>query len=234
LTTRQQEFVRHWYETLAQSESFPILSNETLSALATLTQAHPQLLIGYINKEYPSISSNTPFSHIPLRTGLDKQSPQPRDTTIPISTALSAANAHLLPATLALVEKHIATCRRPRPQTDGRRSVNTGAYRCTFGCNYATCRRFDWRRHEETHEPQEIWLCTLCAHTPTDHAFIVSRKDKFLKHAKEVHGRGWKPEEVLDLSRVDFRPRSELACGECGSLSRTWEERCRHVVGHFE
>jgi len=39
---------------------------------------------------------------------------------------------------------------------------------------------------------------------------------------------------VLDLSRVDYRPSEELKCPMCGGRSKSWDERCRHVLGHFE
>lgn len=247
LKPKQRKFVRQWFDAFVKSEPDTILSNESMSALATLTQARPQLIIEYIKITYPK------------HTEIGRSTSIRRPDTIPslqhsLSSsqelyALSTANAHLTPATLSLVTRYINSCRRPRPHIDGRRSVNTGPYRCTFGCGYRTKRSFDWRRHEETHEPQELWLCTLCYQNNTHddiqidserdriasrkEPFLVSRKDKFLKHAKESH-KEWGPEKVLGLSKVDYRPNVDLGCPKCGTVSKTWDERCKHVLGHFE
>jgi hypothetical protein len=240
LTDAQQDFVRHWYERLAQLESIPILSYETLSALATLTQTRPQLVLDYVKETYPSISDTACSSTVSRNEVLNRQSHTISSTPQVLATA---TNEHLHPQTLALIQKYLQTCRRTRPRTDGRRSVNSGPYCCTFGCNYTTRRVFDWRRHEETHEPQELWLCTLCTANSngTDNAFLVGRKDKFLKHAREVHGQ-WKAEKVLEMSRVDWRrggdgdPVEKWTCGKSGCEweGREWDERCRHVLGHFD
>ncbi|KAF1940814.1 hypothetical protein EJ02DRAFT_316734, partial [Clathrospora elynae] len=231
LNSKQKNFVRQWYDAFAHSESRPVLSSECMSALAILIQARPQLVFEYIKTTYPSHtcsnSLDTNESAHPQRTSIFPSKPQGQDDS------LETANAHLLPATLHLVQKYITTCRRTRPKTDGRRSVNTGPYRCTFGCGYATKRVFDWRRHEETHEPQELWLCTLCSQQDTDKAFLVNRRDKFVRHVREAH-EGWKAETVLGLSKVDYRPRGSLGCTICGEKSGGWDERCRHVLWHFE
>ena len=41
-------------------------------------------------------------------------------------------------------------------------------------------------------------------------------------------------EKVLDNSKVAFVPRAELRCPYCRTDSGSWDERCRHVLGHFE
>lgn len=48
---------------------------------------------------------------------------------------------------------NIKTLRSPPSFANSRISVSAGPYRCTFGCRYRTKRTFDWRHHEETHEP---------------------------------------------------------------------------------
>jgi hypothetical protein len=66
--------------------------------------------------------------------------------------------------------------------------------------------------------------------------FLVSRKDKFLRHARDVH-QEWKAERVLEMSRVDFRTREqEWKCvrARCVWEGQDWDERCRHVLGHFD
>ena len=243
LDSDQKDFIRQWYTTFAKSKSQTLLSSDSMSALSTLTQARPQLILAYIRDLCSDISdSNQP----PIIQEYGTVSTQQHlSSCIQKPYILSTANDHLPQTTLHLVNKYINTCRRIRPRTDRRRSVNSGPYRCTFGCGYRTKRTFDWRRHEETHEPQELWLCTLCQkhsdkmdeQKDTDGSrkepFLVSRKDKFLRHARECH-KDWLSERVLDISRVDYRPRGELDCPRCGVRSRSWDERCRHVLGHFE
>ena len=243
LDSNQRHFVRQWYTTFAKERPTSMLSDDSMSALATLIQAHPQLVVDYITSLCPDdsppnqLAKTEQSSPILASEYLSSRSQKPY--------FFSAANEHLPQATLDLVNKFITSCHRTRPRTDRRRSVNSGPYRCTFGCGYHTKRTFDWRRHEETHEPQELWLCTLCQkHSSTRddggetdstrrEPFLVSRKDKFLRHARECHT-DWVAERVLELSRVDYRPRGGLNCPTCGVKSRSWDERCRHVLGHFE
>lgn len=239
LTDKQKEFVHQWCEAFAQRSSESTTSHECLNALATLIQARPQYIYEYISKKYNDLT----------REHLDTQKPisditQDRQLSSPTEPyTLTKSNEHLPPETLILVEKYISTCHRRRPQTDGRRTVNSGPFRCTFGCGYRTKRAFDWRRHEETHEPQELWLCTLCCHIKDDaqtqedlhsqNTFMVSRKDKFLRHVKDAHQK-WVPEKVLEMSRVGYKPRVGGKCEICEERWDSWEERCKHVLGHFE
>jgi hypothetical protein len=64
--------------------------------------------------------------------------------------------------------------------------------------------------------------------------FLGHRKDKFLKHVRDVHGQ-WEGEMVLSFSRVEVGARGGAAwmCPFCRIESAGWEERCRHVLGHF-
>lgn len=61
----------------------------------------------------------------------------------------------------------------------------------------------------------------------------MNRKDKFLKHVNDKHG-DRKAEQVLEQSKVDFVARANWRCGTCGEEVGVWDERCRHVIGHFE
>jgi hypothetical protein len=63
--------------------------------------------------------------------------------------------------------------------------------------------------------------------------FLVNRKDKFLKHVNDKH-RDYTAEKALDDSKVAFVPSADLACPYCRAESGSWDERCRHVLGHFE
>jgi hypothetical protein len=63
--------------------------------------------------------------------------------------------------------------------------------------------------------------------------FLVNRKDKFLKHAADKHADS-RAERILDKSKLAFVPRAELGCRYCEEECGNWDERCRHVLGHFE
>jgi hypothetical protein len=229
LTRKQRRLLQQWYEDFAQPDDVNLLSNKVIDALAIVVHAQQQLILEYIelNCKANDTAEDT--------TESERQGSTPSRYTDAIdhhtpSYSLVEANKHLEPPTLTLVEKYISACRRRRSPNDGRRSVNTGPYRCTFTCGYQTKRAFDWRRHEETHEPQELWLCNLCS---TTSPFLVNRKDKFLKHIADKHAHG-DVEHVLKESQVPFVPRDELGCRFCGARSGTWDERCRHILGHYE
>lgn len=237
LNSKQKKFIKLWYNDFAKSGSQSYFSGETMSALAVLIQVHPQLISEYIKNTYTSIDTRSSAEASQHNDGKTPEDRLNRPLSSDELDNLASMNTHLPLATLSYVSKYIATSRRPRSLTDGRRSVNTGPYRCTFGCGYRTKRAFDWRRHEETHEPQELYLCTLCQQNDKKEPFLVSRKDKFLKHARELH-KDWVAERVLDLSKVDYQPSAELACPICGWRAyegkESWDERCRHVLSHFE
>ncbi|KAF2818174.1 hypothetical protein CC86DRAFT_414157 [Ophiobolus disseminans] len=204
LSTKQTNFLRIWCRDFASGSSVP---DESVTALAQVLQTKPELVHEHINQIYKS-----------------------HPTKEQVRAYLFAeTNNHLQPETRELVKNFVTACRRRYSPTDKRRSVNKGRYCCTFKCGYRTERAFDWRRHEETHEPQDIWLCTLCTPKP----FLVGRKDKFLKHVNDKHS-NVVAKEIQDSSKVDYVPTADLNCPYCGTESGTWDERCKHVVGHFE
>ena len=232
LAKKQKRLLRLWYEDFAQHDVTSLLLNDCMVSLAKAIQAQPELVSEYIRQRHKNIDDIGQTIDNDHRGRISSCSTHTSETNAE-SYSLTEANEHLPPTILKLVEKYVSACRRRRSQNDGRRSVNTGPYRCTFGCGYRTKRAFDWRRHEETHEPQELWLCTLCSQQDLQNPFLVNRKDKFLKHVTDKHGE-WTAEQVLDMSKVAFIPRAELGCTYCGTDSGSWDERCRHVLGHFE
>jgi hypothetical protein len=229
LESKQKRFLQRWYEDFAEINVDSSLSSEYAAALAKAIRADPQLVFEFIDKRHRNAHNTQQASTVEDNARRSSNSTQPLYDGSE-ADLLTEANSHLPPTTLTLVEKYVIACRRRRSQNDGRRSVNTGPYRCTFGCGYRTKRAFDWRRHEETHEPQELWLCTICT---MQNPFLVNRKDKFLKHVNDKH-RDHTAEKALDDSKVAFVPSAELACPYCGAESGSWDERCRHVLGHFE
>jgi hypothetical protein len=231
LTDEQKSFIRQWHHTFAVNKQDASPADESIHALATLVLSPTQSIRDFLHTEYPPLLSAviaSPLSSSTRPSSTQSHSPSHRTYT------LREANHHLRSDVLALVEKYVTSCRRRRrPQKDGRRSVNEGPFKCTYGCGYRTKRAFDWKRHEETHEPQELWLCHLCHQPNEPNPFLVNRKDKFLRHVKDAHQR-WEPETVLEMSKVDFRADFGERCGWCEEVSGTWDERCRHVLAHFE
>jgi hypothetical protein len=229
LTHRQQRLLQHWYEDFAQSNDVNSSSDKLVDALATIVHAQKRLILEFIEIKCQGKDTAEDTTETECQGSASTRSTDATELRTH-SYSLVKANNHLDPPTLVLVEKYISACRRRRSPNDGRRSVNMGPYRCTFSCGYQTKRAFDWRRHEETHEPQELWLCNLCSNTSP---FLVNRKDKFLKHIADKHAQG-DAEHMLGKSKVPFVPREELGCKICGVRSGTWDERCRHVLGHYE
>lgn len=232
LATKQMKILRLWCNEFPDLNVDSPLPNDFITAFAKVIQTQPYLVAEYIDRKRKGIqqSRSSPSTvHSPQISPYQPQAPSSNSDR----SSISKANSHLPPITLDLVSKYITACQRRRSQNDGRRSVNKGPYKCTFGCGYRTKRAFDWRRHEETHEPQELWLCSICGQKDSQNPFLVNRKDKFFKHVNDKH-KGWAAEKVLDSSKVAFVPRAELACSICGVECGSWDERCRHVLGHFE
>lgn len=230
LDNEQKKFIQNWFEVFAKGQSHPYLAIEEVHALATLVKGPPQLVWDYLNHQCIPPSSH---SHQGTRH-LDPPSTMHRAKNSNYTRySLTESNKHLPPTTLDQVAKYVHASHRRRAQSDGRRTVNYGPFRCTFGCGYRTKRPFDWRRHEETHEPQELWLCHFCCQHEDQNPFLVNRRDKFLKHARDVH-EGRDAEEVLDMSKLDFRANFDPSCPMCSEVSETWDDRCKHVLGHYE
>ncbi|KAH9876328.1 hypothetical protein J1614_004207 [Plenodomus biglobosus] len=233
LSVGQKSLIRTWHENFAQPNAELKDLGESIGALALLIRAHPTLVQEFLSRLRTGTASKEEFLNHQRPDVLPSPNRHRRFFSDASSSSIAVANAHLPAPLLALVQKYITTCRRQRSLTDGRRTVNKGPFRCTFGCGYHTARAFDWRRHEETHEPQELWLCSLCYKFNTENPCMVSRKDKFLRHARDFHSE-MEAEKILDESKVQFTPKGDLRCGICGEECRNWEDRCRHILAHFE
>ncbi|PSN63839.1 hypothetical protein BS50DRAFT_457885, partial [Corynespora cassiicola Philippines] len=227
LNHNQTKAIRKWLDTVEDIDTYFYKDYEKVRALATLVEAQPDAVLEYIRKH---------FRHRPAKFAQPPQtlySPTAHQFTARYS--LRNINSHLNPGDLSLVENYVKACHKRRGQKDGRRSVNKGPYRCTFdNCGYQTKRVFDWRRHEENHEPQELWLCNACPRSDGQNPFLVHRKDKFQKHAQKSHP-NLDPIEVLDSSKLDFKGDFDSHCPLCSySAFTSWDERCQHIVMHFE
>jgi hypothetical protein len=225
LTDIQKTFVRQWYDNFALGDAGSSLVTEKINALATLMEVAPQPVMEYIHRKFV-VASTSQVAKMSQKSGFHVN-------TESYSSSLAEANKNLPATILETVEKYILACHRRRPQNDGRRRVNEGPFRCTYGCGYQTKRPFDWRRHEETHEPQELWLCHLCSQNQDQNPFLVNRRDKFLGHLKSSH-KEWEPEAVLKMSKLIFRASFDPQCPLCPEKLSNWDERCKHIQGHYE
>lgn len=233
LTSKQKGLLRQWNRDFGHPSYDQPPPPQRIQAIAAAIEASPELVARYIEDQVKDADAGQREDPKKFRYS-DLVQQLILTSCSSDNQSLADANSHLSPNTLSLVEKYVAACRRRRSQTDGRRSVNKGPFRCTFGCGYETKRAFDWRRHEETHEPQELWLCDICRQRDTLNPFLVNRKDKFLRHVSDKHN-GASVENVLEKSKVDFRPRAVHGCPMCElDKAWSWDERCKHVLGHFE
>ncbi|ORY08931.1 hypothetical protein BCR34DRAFT_469593, partial [Clohesyomyces aquaticus] len=232
ITNKQKRFIQKWHRDFVKDQGNPYLSSEDIAALATLLKVPVYAVHEYIHRKYispPAAQSTTNFQ-------LDAAQPHMNQTGSKNSNSgysIRGANAHLSPEDLRLVEAYVKGAKRPRARKDGRRKKNEGPFQCTFGCGYRTERAFDWRRHEETHEPQELWLCHLCRQTREKSPYLVNRKDKFIKHAKHVH-KGWEPEHLLSMSNTSFNANMDPECPFCDEHFNSWEDRCQRILAHYE
>jgi serine/threonine protein kinase len=123
------------------------------------------------------------------------------------------------------------------PKNDGRRNNNFGQYMCTARkCNFKTGHQHDWKRHEEKHQPQSFWIC----HIPScpilrkgKSRFIHHRKDKVTGHASKYHP-DIKSDQYLKENFVETRPIFGQNCGFCRETFESWEQRCDHILYHFQ
>jgi hypothetical protein len=232
LNNKQKRFIRKWLDDFAEGHTN--LLPDDIRALATLVKAPQQPILDYINAKLAIMPTNS--IHLSDQRQVHLSASKPRAEHSPGSStgySLVEANKHLLPGTLQLVEKYVKASQRRRASTDGRRRVNKGPFRCTFSCGYATKRAFDWRRHEETHEPQELWLCHFCCQNNVENPFLVNRRDKFIKHARDAHT-GRDPEDVLEMSKVDFVAKFDPKCPLCPQVHETWDDRCKCILSHYD
>ncbi|KAF2490755.1 hypothetical protein BU16DRAFT_433932, partial [Lophium mytilinum] len=131
------------------------------------------------------------------------------------------------------IEKYVEACSKKRARGDGRRKVNNGRYACTADCGYLTKRPFDWRRHEETHQPQEFWLCEICRTAFPPKMVLVSRGDKLRPHIKNDHPED-DADDVVEQSKQDYVADFKRRCGFCGDRFESWDSRNTHILAHFD
>jgi hypothetical protein len=215
-----------------KSDANNVWRERSVIGLAAGIEPVPQSSLDYSKQHY----GNSSNSEMTRRSASNRRSCfRSHSDSLGLTKDFTDASASTTSTMATLINNYVLACQRPRPKLDQRRSANTGPYRCTFGCDYRTGRNSDWRRHEESHEPQALWLCELCCQIDPLRPFLVNRKDKFLSHVKARHN-GYRPEEVLVTSRVPFAPKI-AECPYCYAgltpKNWSWDERCKHVLQHF-
>lgn len=227
LNDNQRHLLMRWQLDLGKRSPSSHLSADILNAWSIILEAP-----AYAIDKYLSSAQHDAFFEGQHRPDDTPRSPSPQAT--PLQSSLAKLNPSLDSSTIAQIESYILSARRERCRTDGRRRVNQGHLECTFKCGYRTKRAYDWRRHEETHEPQELWACHLCRQDDDQKLFLVNRKDKLQKHARAMHPQ-CNVDELIRDSQIQL-PQNlfDSKCGSCGERFDSWEKRCRHLVTHFE
>ena len=236
VTIKQRKFMRRWYKGfLGERGQQAYLSNDHVKALATLIDLRPQTVHNWICQNLIDPSGSAQPEEAFIFTGLDQEASLESGLQTPNGpdTSNSNENSHLSREIIQLIESHVETCNNKRARSDGRRRVNVGKYECTFGCGYRTKRAFDWKRHEENHQPQNFWLCSVCRQREMPRYFLVHRNDKLLKHIQDKHA-GYNPEDAVKSSEVAYKANFKLQCGFCGHTFESWEERNKHILQHFD
>ncbi|KAF2269233.1 hypothetical protein CC78DRAFT_612685 [Lojkania enalia] len=232
LTKNQKSFIRRYHE-FARTQQNSYLDRERANALSILIGVPTQTILEYSNKKIMASTANYRLDSANAQ-GNHLYADRKQKRLPPSGYSITEAYKHIPPEYRTLVEKYVQAHRSRRAQSDGRRRVNDGPMKCTHGCGYRTSRSFDWRRHEQTHQPQELWLCHRCCQNGETNPFLVNRKDKLLKHAKEAH-KGWDPSELLERSKLDFHADYNPQCPECPEIcDSSWDDWCKHVLGHYE
>ncbi|KAH0557175.1 hypothetical protein GP486_005032 [Trichoglossum hirsutum] len=169
-----------------------------------------------------------------------------------MSTALHATT----PSRLVTGSTHAAVDRLSPEDTKRK------PYQCTFGCDNRFSTRSDFRRHEETHCPQNEWICcyklppvlgeegikcVFCDemnptanHINREHNCqsclekrpTFRRKDKFREHLFLKHSQPFITPNMESWCRP-IASKFNKSCGFCGHRFRTWLERIDHVADHF-
>jgi hypothetical protein len=76
-------------------------------------------------------------------------------------------------------------------------------------------------------------MCAVCRQEDEQTPFLVNRKDKCLKHVRKLHAQ-YNEETVVDQSNLRFCAGTSFPCPHCSVVAETWEERCKHVLLHYE
>ena len=113
-----------------------------------------------------------------------------------------------------------------------------GVFVCTFGCGWSHNTKANWKRHERTHYPQEIWLCRhpKCA-SKNEKKRVSLRADLLRRHHREHHkGEGELTDQQLEDCCINVPDSSfprECVYLHCGHRFSSFEDRLSHHAIHL-
>ncbi|OCK78056.1 hypothetical protein K432DRAFT_302812 [Lepidopterella palustris CBS 459.81] len=240
VSKKQSKFIRKWYRDFVENQQFPLgddefLTADKISALAILIKLQPRTVHDWITKNLMGTNATVTSTEDHRYTWTSQRRAE-ETTALGLHPPQAQVTDDIQPLPdeiLELIQNHERARNRVRTTSDGRRRVNRGKYECTFRCGYRTKNVFDWKRHEENHQPQNFWLCTVCRQSDQPIDFLVHRSDKLLKHAQEKH-KGRDPKDILNTSKLDYIAGFKSPCGFCGHPFSSWEDRNKHILDHFD
>jgi hypothetical protein len=120
-----------------------------------------------------------------------------------------------------------------------KKETNEGNQQCIYrpSCRPRFIDFYNWQRHIEISQPQNIWFCRRCGNIEHPTAKnLLTRKDKFLNHLRKCHT-DWDNPEALMACKISYDAPFKKRCGFCGRnefLATSFEHRLRHIMGHFK
>ena len=136
-------------------------------------------------------------------------------------------------------EKKQCNRRKPDPRTDGTLAPNLKNNELPFACTHQCGRRFAkkgaWVKHEETHYPQQLWVCFIPSCPENEKPWL--RRDHFGKHFKKDHKDIEMLEQHYKISRLPINSRYPRKCHfkRCEYRSFVdWRDRNDHIAWHYK
>lgn len=211
------EIMRSWYKDLCHMEG-PIepLSTEQVMTLAILLKLRPQTVHNWVTQN--------------LITGSNKDE-QAASRSL-ANTTISDPTKNLSWEILQLVERYVNASNQKTTAIGGYyRLFNAWKYECTFGCGYRTKFVLNWERHEESHQPQNFWLCAVCNQEKRP-VCLVHRPEKLREHIQDKHASS-NTKDLIESSQLAYKAGFKPRCGFCGYAFKSWEDRNKHILYHF-
>ena len=110
-------------------------------------------------------------------------------------------------------------------------------YACTSRCGAKFKSKGEWKRHEETNYPQELWYCCIgtCKSKPAKKR-VSFRKDHYKNHLIKQHGYIQVTNQDLRESRFPINSLFSRQCifQNCDECFEDWKERTNHIAKEFE
>ena len=115
--------------------------------------------------------------------------------------------------------------------------ATNGKWKCTLGCNWSHKDKGNWKRHERTHYPPEIWLCNHsdCSNK-TYRARASFRKDLAKRHFRSKHNQELNDSEIEIYRKVvpdSLFPR-RCCFYNCDHNFATFDDRSSHIETHLQ